>query len=131
MWATPTLKELFDLKPDGRVDLATFMAILHTDDRESLQRAIDAMTRGEEMKVEYRIVPASSAMRWVMSRGHRQTFAADGRSLLMGITFDITERRISEEALRTLGSRLLEAQEQERKRIARELHDGISCHGSA
>jgi signal transduction histidine kinase len=38
---------------------------------------------------------------------------------------DITERKRSEEALRRLGGRLMEAQEQERIRIARELHDDI------
>jgi hypothetical protein len=43
----------------------------------------------------------------------------------MGITFDISERRANDEALRILSGRLIGAQEQERKRIARELHDGI------
>jgi signal transduction histidine kinase len=38
---------------------------------------------------------------------------------------DTTERKRSEEALRRLGGRLMEAQEQERIRIARELHDDI------
>jgi PAS domain S-box-containing protein len=126
IWATPKLKELFGLKPDDAVNMTTFLAIVHAEDRESMQQAIDAMTRGEEMKVEYRIVPAGSAMRWVRSSGNRHVFGADGRLQLMGITFDITERRTSEEALRTLGSRLIEAQEQERKRIALELHDDIS-----
>ena len=65
-------------------------------------------------------------MLWVMSRGSRHVFASDRRSLLMGITFDITERHSIEEALRTFGGRLIEAQEQERKRISRELHDDIS-----
>jgi PAS domain S-box-containing protein len=126
IWATPKLKELFGLEPDSLVDMTTFLNIVHAEDRESMKQAIGAMTRGEERKVEYRIVPAGGAVRWVMSSGSCHKFAADGRSLLMGITLDVTERRNSEEALRTLGSRLLEAQEQERKRIARELHDGIS-----
>jgi PAS domain S-box-containing protein len=126
IWATSKLKELFGLKPDDDVDTTSFLAIVHAEDREPMQQAIEAMTRGEERKLEYRIVASGGAIRWVMSSGSRHVFAADGRSLLMGITFDITERRTSEEALRTLGSRLIEAQEQERKRIARELHDGIS-----
>jgi signal transduction histidine kinase len=39
---------------------------------------------------------------------------------------DITERRRSEESLRTLSARLLRIQDDERRRIARELHDGTS-----
>jgi PAS domain S-box-containing protein len=38
---------------------------------------------------------------------------------------DITERKRAEEALASVSSRLIEAQEQERARIARELHDDI------
>jgi PAS domain S-box-containing protein len=39
---------------------------------------------------------------------------------------DITERKRAEEALSTVNQRLIEAQEEERTRIARELHDDIS-----
>jgi signal transduction histidine kinase len=36
---------------------------------------------------------------------------------------DVTERKLAEEALSSVSSRLIEAQEQERTRIARDLHD--------
>jgi signal transduction histidine kinase len=39
---------------------------------------------------------------------------------------DITQRKLAEEALASVGRRLIEAQEQERTRIARELHDDFS-----
>jgi PAS domain S-box-containing protein len=41
------------------------------------------------------------------------------------IVRDITERKHADEALATVSRRLIEAQEQERQRIARELHDDI------
>lgn len=42
-----------------------------------------------------------------------------------GIALDITERKRAEEALRSLSRQLLELQEAERRRLARELHDEI------
>jgi len=48
---------------------------------------------------------------------------ADGSLLVLEMDMDITERKRMEEELRQLPVHLLEAQEEERRRIARELHD--------
>ena len=126
IWATPKLKELFGLKPNDTIDISSLLAMVHPADREVVGQRIEAMNQGNEISHEYRIVSSRGTTRWVISKGGQRVFAIDGRPLLMGITFDITERHKSEEALRTLGGRLIEAQEQERKRIARELHDDIN-----
>jgi len=58
----------------------------------------------------------------------RTTFLRDdsGRPVgIMGVTRDITQRKRTEDTLRALSSRLVEVQEEERRRIARELHDQI------
>jgi signal transduction histidine kinase len=44
---------------------------------------------------------------------------------IVGMVADITERKLAEAALAGVSGRLIEAQEQERSRIARELHDDI------
>ena len=44
---------------------------------------------------------------------------------LAGISFDITELKLAQERLHILGGRILKAQDEERSRIARELHDDI------
>jgi PAS domain S-box-containing protein len=51
---------------------------------------------------------------------------AGERKLVRASFIDITERRRSEAALHDLSGRLINAQEQERARVARELHDGLS-----
>jgi signal transduction histidine kinase len=43
----------------------------------------------------------------------------------LGSAVDVTEHRLAEEALSTMSRRLIAAQEEERARIARELHDDI------
>lgn len=51
---------------------------------------------------------------------------ARGRKYVGGVAMDITERKQAEEILRALPKRIFEAQESERRRVARELHDGVS-----
>jgi signal transduction histidine kinase len=61
-----------------------------------------------------------------LEKSGRAFFDAQGRMLRMiGIVADINERKLAEAALASMSQRLIEAQEQERTRIARELHDDI------
>jgi PAS domain S-box-containing protein len=128
VWATPKLEEMFGLKPNDLVDIARILSLVHPDDREPLQSAINSMAAGNEATLEFRVVPSDGPVRWVLARGNRYEHAEERAPLLMGITIDITERRAAEDSLRSVSGRLIEAQEQERKRIARELHDSIGQH---
>src|SRR5262245_13357722 len=47
----------------------------------------------------------------------------NGEPCALSLIADVSERKGAEEALGTLSGRLIEAQEEERRRIARELHD--------
>jgi signal transduction histidine kinase len=49
----------------------------------------------------------------------------DGSTLILEMGIDITERKRAESRLRLLSSELINVQEGERKRIAREIHDSI------
>ncbi len=57
-----------------------------------------------------------------------ETEEIDGELCLIVVIRDITHQRHSEEEARHVSSKLITAQEDERKRIARELHDHLSQH---
>jgi len=69
--------------------------------------------------------PDGSAI-WLEANGH-VLFDDQGRlQRIIGMVADVTGRKLAEEALFRLSRRLIEAQELERARIARELHDDLS-----
>ena len=81
---------------------------------------------------EYRIKTKAGEVHWMQDRGHILCDKNGQIEYVSGVFFDINESKRTEEALqksekelRILSSQLLSAEEAERKRIARELHDGI------
>ena len=87
-------------------------------------RAAEAMRSGTPYELDVEMF-SNGGRRWVTARGEAMR-DADGRITgLRGTVQDITARKRAEEMLSNHSRRLLEAQEAERARIARELHDDI------
>lgn len=84
-----------------------------------------ALSGGEATRT-IELVPASKG-EWAHLLIVRFPFVdSSGRKLLGGVGVDITAQRRAEESLRQLSGRLLRLQDQERRRIARDLHDGTA-----
>jgi PAS domain S-box-containing protein len=100
---------------------------VHPDDREGwLQTYLSAFHSRQPFRMEYRLRRYDGVYRWVVSTGHPR-YDADGVFHgYIGGSLDITERREAEQMLRDVNRRLIAAQEDERARIARELHDHLS-----
>jgi PAS domain S-box-containing protein len=70
--------------------------------------------------------PGSSEVLWTMGNVVPQ-FAQDGSvSASINTFINITERKHAEEALHQLSTRLLQLQDEERRRLGRELHDSLA-----
>lgn len=127
--------------------MSDFVAHIHEDDAERIIATIHAALRGDDVtEMEYRIVHEDGEVVWVKVMG--RVFARDESGVAirkMGVISDITAQKEAEEVLRRshmelkseaesaraetaelrrrLLARMVEAQEEERKRLSRELHD--------
>ena len=106
--------------------------LVHPDDRLLVKKLREKRLKGEKVPAEYESkgLKKNGDTIWVMRSLSQITYK--GRPAISGIVADISKRRRAEEALRksdkelrVLSNQLLSAEEKERKRIARELHDGI------
>ena len=96
---------------------------------EDLRRCVDTYTqafdRREEFRMEYRLRRHDGEYRWVLDIGVPRFDQERSFVGYIGTCIDLTDRKLAETALANVSRRMIEAQEQERTRIARELHDDI------
>jgi PAS domain S-box-containing protein len=96
---------------------------------EDLQRCLGTYTQAfdlrEEFRMEYRLRRHDGEFRWVLDKGVPRFDQKASFVGYIGSCVDITERKQAETALANVSRRMIEAQERERTRIARELHDDI------
>jgi PAS domain S-box-containing protein len=79
-----------------------------------------------DFEMEYRLRRYDGKYRWVVDYGVPRTESDGTFCGYIGSCVDITERKMTAESLEELSGRLIAAQEEERGRIARELHDDFS-----
>jgi PAS domain S-box-containing protein len=102
------------------------LSMVHPDDREKVSGATQACTpENPNCRIKYRIHRPDGSVIWVEKNAHAFFDAKGAMIRMVGMVADITERKVAEEALSTVNQRLIEAQENERARIARDLHDDI------
>lgn len=129
-WSAETYRILGMERGKGEIVFDDLLRRLHPDERELVQEGLErALREGEEFELEHRVITRDGAVRWIHSIARR------GRAvppLLRGAMRDITERKQTMEALKRSQELLREltayqdrVKEDERKRIAREIHDEL------
>ena len=106
--------------------ISNWVAKIHEDDlNEVLREFRESIAERRGFSTEFRLRRADGQYRWVLDLAAPR-FNQDGSFAgLIGYASDVTDQKKAQEALRNVGGRLIEAQEKERSRIARELHDDI------
>jgi len=105
-----------------RSDPRDFLEAIHPDDRDRVLRAMDRLSDGEAVEIEYRVNEAEDYERWVWIRGAPITDDGGTVVRVAGFSREITEHREREQQLRETTSRLEALFEQSPDMI--NVHDG-------
>jgi PAS domain S-box-containing protein len=101
---------------------------LPPETRDQFRACFRNLLAGDLTYIENPVLTRSDEERTI---GWRNSLLRDGDGAVIGTLSsgeDVTERRQAESALRRLSGRLLQAQDEERRKLARELHDGIGMY---
>jgi PAS domain S-box-containing protein len=130
-FANDKFAEIYGYKKEELIGMDS-SSLVHPIDRLFVTELRQKRLQGEKVPSEYEIrgLKKNGDVIWVM-RSLSLINYKDGPAI-SGIVQDMTKRRMVEDALRESGkelrilsNQLLSTEEKERKRIARELHDGI------
>jgi PAS domain S-box-containing protein len=97
---------------------------------EDLKSCLETYTRSFDQRqpfaMEYRLRRKDGEYRWILDTGVPRFNSNGSFAGYIGSCLDITDRKHAEDALANVGRKLIEAHEEERTWIARELHDDIA-----
>jgi PAS domain S-box-containing protein len=114
------------------VDRELWVSRLHPDDRTTVIERFRDLQDLQNLSIEYRWQHADGSYRWFLDQAVLQRETEGKPILILGTWQDVTERKCAQRQLeqslsrtRELSRRLEAVREEERSRIAREIHDEL------
>lgn len=131
IFANSRFAEIHGYSREEVIGMKSWM-VIHPEAREFFEEIRQKRLQGEEVPLSYEIRGLKKNGETVWTDRSNILIEYQGRPATLGNVADITQRRQAEEALRAsekecriLSRQVIEAQEKERKRFARDIHDGI------
>jgi len=117
---------IFEVSRGTQMTYEKFLELVHPDDRKYVDKKWAAAIAGEEpYDIEHRLL-IGDELKWVQEKAEL-IFDDKGNPISgLGTTHEITRRKLAEIDLQQLAGRLISIQEDERRRLARELHDDLA-----
>jgi PAS domain S-box-containing protein len=111
----------------GKDNYQGMVSKVHVEDRERLLTEVASLNPEKaSCQISYRVVRPDGSVVW-LEESARAFFDAQGTMVRMvGMVSDVSARKRAEKELSDLSARFVTAQEEERTRLARELHDDLS-----
>jgi PAS domain S-box-containing protein len=104
----------------------TWNAYVHPDDQKNaLDEFSQALNDRKPFSREYRLRRSDGVYRWMFDVASPRVNGDGSFAGFIGSAHDVTDQKLAQQALEKVSGQLIEAQEKERSRIARELHDDI------
>jgi signal transduction histidine kinase len=102
-----------------------FLSAVHPDDRALFDAAVQrCLGTGAPVNIDFRVAREGQP-HWVRATGRVPKIGGEPQNVIHGVIADIEPQMRAEAERRRLLRRLAEAQENEQRRIARELHDQV------
>ena len=102
----------------------SWVTYVHPDDVENMVETLSqALKTRQPFSQEYRLRNRDGVYRWMFDVASPRVNGDGSFAGFIGSVIDTTDQKLAQQALEKISGQLIEAQEQERSRIARELHD--------
>lgn len=134
LYLSPHFREIVGHDEDELpTEMQAHYGIIHPDDVEHVMLALRAHTEERHpYDIEYRVRTRAGEYRWIQSRAQALWDQSGTAYRMVGWILDVTDRRRANEALREsreelqrLSTNIEHIREEEKTRIARELHDDL------